>query len=245
MGTAAVGDVRAAANRGLQAVQAGRSDLASQHFSKALDQAEDLADARTRRDELAALSILFDESGFPDLALTAAEDSVALDRELGLDDLVHEDLLNVGTAHLNLNNDAKAETSFREALQEALARTQWANAASASTNLGNVFAKRNDMRRAIEAYEKSLEYLGKEAFDNTEINTRLMLLQTSVIGEYDVDRTIDNARTLYQQFWKDLQDGHRQAATTFIEQAVERYLAVHQPGDPQAWKAKTFPAIFG
>jgi tetratricopeptide (TPR) repeat protein len=244
MSTAVVADVRAAANQGLQAVQAGRSDLASQHFSRALDRAEDLADPRTRRDELAALSILFDESGFPDMALTAAEDSVALDRELGLDALVFEDLLNVGTAHLNLNNDAKAEVSFREALQGALARNQWANAASASTNLGNVFAKGSDMRRAIEAYEKSLEYLGKEAFDNTEINTRLMLLQASVIGKYDVDRTIDNARTLYQRFWNDLQDGHRQVAMSLIAEAVERYLAVHQPNDPDAWTAKTFPAIF-
>jgi hypothetical protein len=45
---------------GLKAVQAGRPDLAGQHFNNALN-AEDLKDDRTRRDELAVLSMLFDE----------------------------------------------------------------------------------------------------------------------------------------------------------------------------------------
>ena len=244
MGNTTIGDVRAAGNQGLQAAQAGRADLASRYFSDALDRAGDLADPRTRRDELSSLSTLFDESGFPDLALTAAEESVALDRELGLDILIQGDLLNVGTAHLNLDNDAKAEAVFREVLNNAVARGSWANAASANTNLGNVLAKHDDMKGATAAYEKSLEYLAKEAFDDTELNTRLMLLQTSVIGQHDVDRTLVNARTLYQKFWEDLQDGHRQAITALITQAVDRYLAAHPQQDARAWKAKTFPAIF-
>jgi tetratricopeptide (TPR) repeat protein len=153
-----VRSIKAEADRGLHAVRAGRPDLAGEHFNKALGHAEDLGDDRTRRDEVAVLSILFDECGFPDLALLAADESVALDRQLGLDDLLHEDLLNAGTAHLNLDNDAKADASFHEALQHAVARGDWANAASANTNLGNVFAKHGEMTRAIEAYEKSLEY---------------------------------------------------------------------------------------
>ena len=137
--------------------------MAGQHFNKALNLTEDVKDDRTRRDELAVLSILFDQCGFPDLALTAAEESVDLDRRLGLDELIHGDLLNVGTAHLNLDNDAKADACFREALALALARGDWANAASASTNLGNVLAKRGEMTKAI------------------------MLLQVSEIDRYDVD----------------------------------------------------------
>ena len=237
--------IKADADRGLEAVRRGRADLAGEHFNRALGHAEDLGDDRTRRDELAVLSILFDECGFPDLALSAAEESVALDRQLGLDDLLHGDLLNVGTAHLNMDNDARAEASFREALDRAIGRRDWANAASASTNLGNVFAKHDEMKRAIEAYEKSLEYLAQEAFAETEMNTRLMLLQVSELDQYDVDRTVENARLLCARFWQDLQDVHRQAAAQFVKQAVDRYLLAHPQKNPSAWKARTFPNLFG
>jgi tetratricopeptide (TPR) repeat protein len=218
--------------------------VAGQHFNKALDLTEDVKDDRTRRDELAVLSILFDQCGFPDLALTAAEESVDLDRRLGLDGLIHEDLLNVGTAHLNLDNDAKAEACFREALALALARDAWADAASSSTNLGNVLAKRDEMGKAIDAYQKSLEYLEKEAFDDTEMNTRVMLLQVSEISQYDVDRSIENARIVCARFWTTMQPPHREAVATFVRQAVDRYLAVHPQKNPGAWKAREFPMIF-
>jgi tetratricopeptide (TPR) repeat protein len=245
MDEATIKKIKAEADRGLKAAQAGRADVAGQHFNNALNHAEDVDDDRTRRDELAVLSILFDECGFPDLALMAAEESVDLDRKLGLDGLLHEDLLNVGTAHLNLDNDAKAEACFREALSLALKRAEWANAASANTNLGNVLAKREEFKKAIDTYEKSLEYLTKEAFDNTEMNTRLMLLQVSELDGYDVDRVIDNARKLCERYWKDMQGPHRQAATQSITGAVERYLKAHPQKNPSAWKAKTFPTIFG
>jgi len=244
MDEAIVRKMKAEAERGMKAVQAGRLDVAGQHFNNALNHAEDLDNDRTRRDEISVLSMLFDESGFPDLALMAAEESVELDRRLGLDTLLHGDIINVGTAHLNLNNDVKAEACFREALDFALKRGEWANAASANTNLGNVFAKRGEMKSAIGVYEKSLEYLAKESFDNTEMNTRLMLLQASEIDNYDVEHAIDNARKLCERFWKDMQGMHRQAATKFITQAVERYLKSHPQKNPKAWKAKTFPVIF-
>jgi tetratricopeptide (TPR) repeat protein len=243
-----VNRIKAEADMGLKAVQAGRPDLAGQHFNNALNHAEDLEDDRTRRDEISVLSMLFDECGFPDLALMAAEESVEIDRRLGLNALLHEDLLNVGTAHLNLDNDAKAEACFREALDLAIKQGDWANAASANTNLGNVATKHGEMKRAIAIYEKSLEYLAKETSDNTdntEINTRVMLLQASEIDNYDVDRSIDNARKLCGRFWKDMQDMHRQAAKELINQAVERYLESHPQKNAGAWKAETFPMIFG
>lgn len=245
MDDAAVRKIEDEANRGLKAAQANRPDVAGQHFNNALRQAEDLADDRTRRDELSVLSMLFDNCGFPDLALMAAEESVELDRELGLDGLIHQDLLNVGNAHLNLGNDAKAEACFREALKLALGRGEWANAASANTNLGNVLAGRDGFEEAIGIYEKSLEYLEKEAFDDTEINTRVMLLQVSEIAGHDVDRAIDNARKLCERYWNDLQGPHRQAAAAFIPRAVERYLEAHPQADPGAWKRTAFPMIFG
>ena len=244
MDEATVKQIQAEGEQGLEAARAGRADVAGQHFNEALNLTEDIKDDRTRRDELAILSILFDQCGFPDLALTAAEESVDLDRRLGLDELIHGDLLNVGTAHLNMDNDAKAEASFREALALALARGDWANAASASTNLGNVLAKRGEMKKAIAAYETSLGYLEKEAFDDTEMNTRIMLLQVSEIDQYDVDRSIANARIVCARFWKDMHPPHREAVATFVGQVVERYLVAHPQKNPAAWKAKEFPMFF-
>ena len=240
----AVRKIKAEADRGLQAVRAGRMDVAGQHFNSALNHATSVANERDRRGELAVLSTLFDECGFPDLALSAAEDSVELDRRLGFDDVLQEDLLNEGSAHLNMDNDAKAQQCFREALDLAVARRAWANAASANTNLGNILAKHGDFKGAIERYEKSLEYLKQEGFDNTEMNTRLMLLQVSELSTSDVERSIDNARTLCARFWNDMQDMHRKAAAQFIDQAVERYLKSHPQPNPNAWKATTFPMIY-
>jgi tetratricopeptide (TPR) repeat protein len=240
----AVRRIKAEADRGLQAARAGRADLAGRHFNNALNEAAAITSDRIRRGELAVLSTLFDMSGFPDLALSAAEDSVGIDRRLGFDDVLHEDLLNLGNAHLNMDNDGKAEQAFREALDHALARNEWANAASASTNLGNLQTKHGDMTGAIARYETSLEYLAKEQFDDTEINTRLMLLQASELAQADVERSIDNAKSLCARFWKDMQQMHRDAARQLIGQAVERYLGSHEQPDPGAWKAAAFPALY-
>ena len=244
MDDAAIRQIKAEGDRGIKAAQAGRPDVAGQHFNAALGHAEEVKDPRTRRDEMAVLSALFDQFGFPDLALTAAEESVDLDRRLGLDALLYEDLLNMGTAHLNLDNDAKAEECFREALKLALAASDWANAASANTNLGNVLSKHGEMTQAIATYEKSLEYLAKEGFANTEMNTRIMLLQASEIANYDVDRSIDNARAVSARFWQELPAQHREALTTFVVKAADRYLKAHPQKDPKAWKSRTFPMIF-
>ena len=160
---------------------------------------------------------LLERLGFPDLALMAAEDSVILDRELKLDRLLHQDLLAIGNAHLNLGNVGKAEACYREALDIAIGREDWANAASASTNLGNVAAQREDFPTAIEHYEKSLEYLAKEPFPDTEMNTRMMLLQVSEIQKVDVERVLDNARRLCEGFgrtWTTSTAGRRPSSSS-------------------------------
>src|SRR5262249_8773672 len=130
-----------------------------------------------RRDEISTLATLFDMYGFHDLALMAAEEAVELDRILGLDKLLAEDIVSAGCAHQNMDNTAKAEACFQEALEICLRRNDWANAASANTNIAGIVANRGEMAKAIEMLEVSLEYLAKEPFDDTELKTRLTLLQ--------------------------------------------------------------------
>ena len=69
MDDATVRQIKVEGEQGLKAAQVGRPDVAGQHFNKALNHAEDVKDDRTRRDELATLSILFDQCGFPDLCM--------------------------------------------------------------------------------------------------------------------------------------------------------------------------------
>ena len=69
MDDATVRQIKVEGEQGLKAAQVGRPDVAGQHFNKALNHAEDVKDDRTRRDELATLSILFDQCGFPDLCV--------------------------------------------------------------------------------------------------------------------------------------------------------------------------------
>src|SRR6266705_841812 len=99
-----VKEFRAAADKGIAALERKQADQASVHFNNALTRAEDLSDNRTRRDEIATLAALFDRCGFPDLGLMAAEEALGLDRSLGLENLMGQDLIEVGNAHLNLDN---------------------------------------------------------------------------------------------------------------------------------------------
>ncbi len=239
-----VDELRQAANHGIAALKRRQTAEASQHFTKALDRAEDLQDPRTRRDELSALATLFEQYSFPDLSLTAAEETVDLDRTLGLDDLMAQDLLTVGNAHLNMENTAKAEAAYREAMAIFVAQNDFANAASATTNVAGIVANRGEMAPAIDLLEKSLGYLAKEPFDATEIQTRFALLQTMEIEQRDIDRAIDNARQLCARFWDAMPEVRRDAARDFIGKAVDRYLRAHPDVDAAAWKAANFPALY-
>lgn len=244
MDEATVSKLRTEANRGIEAVKNRLADQASLYFNNALNLAEDLQDERMRRDETSTLSTLFEHCGFPDLALMAAEEAVELDRTLGLDDLLGEDIIAVGSAHVRLKNTAKAEQCFREGLEMFLKRRDWANAASANTNLAGLVADRGEMAKAIELLEASLGYLAKEPFDDTELQTRFALLQAMEFEAHDVDRTIENARILSARFWDKMRDEQRKLTRDFVERAVERYLQAHPETRAAAWKAKTFPLLY-
>jgi tetratricopeptide (TPR) repeat protein len=244
MDEAKIKELRVEANQGIEAARRGQADQASLHFNNALNLAEDLEDERTRRDEISTLSALFEHCGFPDLALMAAEEAVDLDRSLGLDSLLGQDIIAVGNAHLKLQNAAQAEASFQEALEMFLKRSDWANAASANTNLAGMVADRGEMAKAIELLETSLGYLAKEPFDDTELNTRFALLQALEFEGRDVDRAIENARQLCARFWNKMPDLQRKLTGDFVARAIERHLQARPQANAAAWKARTFPMLY-
>ena len=244
MDEAIIKEIRAEGNQGIEAVKRRRADQAGLHFNNALNLAEDLEDERTRRDEISVLSDLFEQCGFPYLALMAAEEAVELDRSLGLDELMGGDIIGVGNAHMRMENTVKAEACFQEALAMFLKRADWADAASATTNLASVAANRGEMAKAIELLEESLEYLAKEPFEDTEIQTRFALLQTMELDGRHADRAVENARQLCGRLWDKMADVQREVARDFVGRTVERYLLAHPGTNAAAWKAKNFPMLW-
>jgi tetratricopeptide (TPR) repeat protein len=242
-----VNELRAEANQGTETLRRGRTDLAAVHFDNAFGQAQNIKEDRVRRDEMANLAALFDQAGFFDLGLSAAEDTIKLDRSLGLESLAAQDLLELGNAHIGLENTAKAEHCFRDAMAIFLARKEFANAASASTNLAGIVANRGDMAKAVELFKQSLEYLEKERFDNTEIQTRVGLLQALEFTKGDVQVAIDNARKLCSRFFNLMPEVQKRVVRNVVEQAAERYLLSQRdiaPRQSKMWKAKTFPMLY-
>lgn len=237
-------ELRREAEMGIAALQGNRSDVAAVHFNNALNRAEALKGDRTRRDELSALAGLLDQYGFPDLGLAAAEDAVELDQRLGLESLGAQDLIEVGNAHVSLENTVKAEQCFRDAVAVLLRRNEYASAASANSNLAALLANRGEVAQAIELFQKSLEYLAQESFDFTEIQTRIGLLETLEHTNGDLDTALENARRLCSRFFEQIPEPQLQAVRKFIGKLVKRYLDAHRNLVPKEWKSKTFPMLY-
>lgn len=241
--TTASAEVRAAANRGIAAMRRQDRVQAAVHFDAALGAAEAIADDRPRRDEVSVLATLFMQFGFNDLGLMAAEAAVDLDRSLRLEAELTGDLLALGNAHSNMENEAKAEAAYREALRVALKSERWADAAGASTNLAGMIGNRGDFAQAAEMLKTSLGYLERGSFVETEVNTRVTLLQVLELGAGEVEEALENARALCGPLWDAVPPHARDVVAEFVRRLVERYARTHAEARQPAWMAKNFPQV--
>jgi tetratricopeptide (TPR) repeat protein len=241
MDTNVVAHVRATANRGIDALERRQADQASVQFANALAAAATIEDAETRRDETAALGNLLLESGFPEFALLAFEDAIDLDRLLGLKAQLGLHMLEAGKASMALGNEADAEQLYRDALDILLTEERFADAASASTNLGVILADRHQVARGIALLQRSLDYLAKAPFPATEKQTRLALLQMYEHAAYNVDCAVDNARQLFAKFGDTLHPQQREVARAFVCRLSERFCRANPEIDRATWTATTFP----
>ena len=236
----------AEANVGVEKIIAGRADEASVHFTNALDRVEEIVDDRTRRDEFSLLAGLFDHCGFPDLALMAAEQAIELDETLGLDALMASDVLALGNAHASMGNTSKAEAAFRKALPVFIDQKNYADAASATTNIAAIVANNGDMDGAIDLLEKSLGYLEQSPFDETEIQTRFALLQAMEITKRDTKAALKNAKELCSaRLMGKIPPPQVGPIREFVADVITRYLGEHPVTNEKKWKATNFPALAG
>lgn len=237
--------IRDTTRAGIDALEHNDVDQASVRFAAVLDLCDEIDDDRARRDEYALLAGIT-EARFPDLALSAAEEAVDLDRTLELENKLPQDLIAVGNAHLNMQNTPRAEELYRQALDILLEQEDWANAASANTNLGAIAADRGDLAGALQIFETSLGYLARSPFEHTEVQTRFALLQVYEFEDIDVERALANATELWDRLFDELHPVQREAGAGFLEQLCERYLQAHpEIDDGEAWRAAAFPRVYG
>ena len=143
--------------------------------------------------------------------------------------------------YVRLGVAEEASRAYRSALAIGLEQRHFANAASASTNLAVLLANSGQLDQAIELLKNSLEYLEKESFPDTEMNTRSALIQLLSATKREPLFAIETARALFSRF-----RNTRQAEATIpaLERIIARHLQRHPELDEQAWKAQQFPTIF-
>ena len=240
----ALTQVKRQISAGVAAFEANDRDGALACFQQALDTLEAVEDKTAQRDQFARLGTGFIHLGAPDRALLAAQAAVALDQELGDRNFEGQDILLCGTAYAGLGNLQAALSAYRDARDIFVQDENWANAASANTNIA-IYVGQQDLDQAIDLLEQSLTYLTRQAFPDTEITTRIALIQALVVAERPEKRVFEVARVLFDNFLEQLRPDQKENSIGPLEQAIERYFKQHPQPDPAAWKAKQFPTLYG
>lgn len=236
--------IRAEIDRGIEALNVRDRDRAIDHFQRALDGLDGVADLKSRRDEFAKMAMLFCQLDVADLGLLAAREAVAIDEQLNDRNLLGQDILLCGTAMGTLGNLAAAEQAYRDGRQIFIEDENWANAASATTNIA-ILVGQEDIKQGIELLEESLVYLERQEFPDTEITTRIALIQALVVDHRPPERVFEVATGLFERFLDRLRPDQRENSIGPLEQVIDRHLAKHPEVDPAVWKAQKFPMLYG
>lgn len=229
---------------GMDAMRHGRKDEAGVHFWRALAYVENVLDLKERRDLLSWLSNIFLGAGFEDLALMAVQDALEADNRLGNQRYQTSDSITYANIHHRLGNLRQAEKQNRWIIKSCLTSGDYSNAASASTNLAGILANDDYLEEADNLLEKSLEYLQKENFPDTEIKTRLLLVQILELQKGNPERTFSEIRTLLDRFISHIPPQYLDVLVRSIENGVKRYRLDHPDIVAEAWKRQKFPELY-
>lgn len=234
---------QAEAHAGLAALRGGAKDDAGLHFLRALASLDDVPQPLERRNLLSEIAEFFAQEGFEDLALMAALEAIAADEQLGLERGLAKDRITYANLHLRLGNMEQAEAIYRALIDRCLQQKDYANAASASTNLAGILANNNYPADAIRLLENSLEYLQFVEFPATELNTLFLLIQVLELQKAAPTRTYETARTLIDRFASQLSPQHHHLLSQFVDSALERQAQIGF--DAATWKRQHFPELTG
>jgi tetratricopeptide (TPR) repeat protein len=157
--------------------------------------------------------------GFDDLALFALDVAIPLGEEIGDVRALENDRLTLGNVHSRLGNLAEAEAAWRLVHEAGILNGDFANAASAATNLGGQLAQEGYLAEASDLLQRSLEYLEREPFPETELNTRFLLLQLLDMQGADRSRVLGVAEPI-GVFADQLAEPHRTRIAEIVEDAL-------------------------
>jgi tetratricopeptide (TPR) repeat protein len=142
---------------------------------------------------------------------------------------------------LNLGRTEEAVGIQKRALKISLDNGDYANAASASTNLALIVGRQGRMDEAINLLKSSLAYLEKKPHPNTEIITRLALIQALGAEQREPELAVNVARELFKRFSDKLRPDQRNAVTGPLKNIIRR----HPELEPEEWKRENSPWGYG
>jgi tetratricopeptide (TPR) repeat protein len=208
-----------AVDAAVEALRNDRREEAGLLLWDALQGLDAVDDDDLRRSLAGRLGNVCWQVGFDDLALFALDVAIELGEQAGDARALENDRITLGNVHQRLGNLREAEAAFQLVEESAVPNGNYANAASVSTNLAGILAQEGYLADAAERLERSLEYVEREPFPDTELNTRFLLLQVlESMGESPA-RILDVAEPLGA--WADqLEEPHRARLAEVIEGAL-------------------------
>jgi tetratricopeptide (TPR) repeat protein len=156
---------------------------------------------------------------------------------------ITEDTLTYGNALKALGKNEDATKAFQNVLEMCLDAGNYANAASASTNLSFQALDRGEFDKAITLLNNSLEYLQREPFPETEANTRFALVQLMEQEQHEPQTVIDMANALHDGYGEMLNPDQRRVIAGVLSHSIERYLKAHPKTNGATWTAKHVPYL--
>jgi hypothetical protein len=200
---------------------------------------------KLRGRELAKLGRLCLQARLEDLALFALVEACAAFEAAAEYPVAETLMIEVAATFAQLGNlDAAAHWNQR-ALELSLAHEDFANAASASTNLAAFHGQLHESRRAYELATLSLAYLEREAHPRTETMTRALLTMLADRLELPAEGAFALARPLFGALdVAKVNPGLREIAVTALERIAGRHLAAHGDLDPETWKRQHLPELW-
>lgn len=222
--------------------QFGRAGIAFQTALGAIGDQPDSADRLSILERIADHCIF---AGHPDIALLALVILIDEPRRLADPAKQCRDLLALANCWTSLGRYRSAHKVNTLALAHALRHKRHADAASASTNLAANEAAQGKLSEALERLEASLALLEKEDHPDTETVTRLSYLQVVDALETDPERALELATDLFQRLEPYVGPVRWKPVEPSFHRLIDRHLAKHPEVDPDPWKRRTFPLVFG
>ena len=214
------------------------------HCWRALVVLDGVKDLRMKRNCLIGLAErFFNGLTFFDLSLFAVQSAIEIDESLSDPKSLAGDLLIYGNIQRDLGNTTSAIETFRKSLEMSIEIEAFANAASASTNLAVMLANNEKMDEALSLLYRSLSYLKKAPFPETETNTRLILINILYLKSIKPEEVIENAEVLFNRFSNKIPGHTKSLVSSALEKAIAKYLLDHPEIEPQLFRAQKFPLL--